>query len=145
MSVPSERAGGREELRSGTKVRVLVIDDHVEARDSLVRLLSRDDGLDIVGTASTVDDAARLLPGVCPEIVLLDIRHSDGDRVAACRALKQLTEAPVVAFMSYVTADLWSEAREAGVVDYLLKHVDSHRLGREIRRLAERHSRHDAG
>lgn len=128
-------------FEGNVKVRVLLIDDHSDARDSLVRRLSRDARIELVGTASNVEEARDILAHGRPEIVLVDIHRSAGDGVAVCRALKELTEAPVVAFTSFVTPDLWSEAQQAGVVDYLLKHVDTDRLGREILRLAERHGR----
>lgn len=122
-------------------VRVLLIDAHEDARTSLARRLSRDPELEIVGCASSVAEAASILPHARPDIVLLDIHRSNGDGADDCRELSQLTEAPVVAFASFITPELWQAVKEAGAADTLLKQIDTDRLCREIRRLAERHGR----
>lgn len=122
-------------------VRVLLVDVHDDTRISLARRLSRDPRLELVGSASCVDEAASILLHARPDIVLLDIHRSDEHGVDACRALRELTEAPVVAFTSFMTPGLWEEVKEAGAADSLLKHIDTDRLGREICRLAERHGR----
>ncbi len=122
-------------------VRVLLVDAHDDARTSLTRRLTRDPGLQLVGSASGVEEAASILLHARPDIVLLDIQRSDGRGVEACRALRELTEAPVVAFTSFITPELWEAAAQAGAADCLLKHIDTDRLGREIRRLAQQHGR----
>ena len=127
------------------KVRLLLVDDHDDARTTLVQRLRRDARLQLVGAASTLEEAARLLPDARPDIVLLDIHGHDGRGVEACRALRQLTDAPVVVFTSYVTPALWRAAKEAGAADYLFKHVDTDRLSKAIVRLAERLGRIGVG
>ncbi len=120
-------------------VRVLLVDDHDDARTTLARRLRRDRHLDLIDVAASVNEAADLLARARPDIVLLDIHGHDGRGVDACRALRQLTDAPVIAFISFMTPDLWAAVRKAGATDYLLKQVDTERLSREIVRLAERH------
>ena len=121
--------------------RVLLVDDHDDARTTLVERLRRDDGLELVGAAASVEEAALLLSAARPDIVLLDIHGHDGHGLDACRALRQLSDAPVVVFTSFLTGELWSAASAAGAADYILKHIDTDRLSREIVRLAERHGR----
>ena len=120
-------------------IRVLLIDRHDDARTTLARRLRRDPRLELAGEASSVEEAEAILPGARPDIVLLDIYGHGGRGVEACRALCRLTEAPVVVFTSFMTPDLWDAVKEAGAADYLLKHVDTDRLSREVIRLAERH------
>jgi len=55
------------------------------------------------------------------------------------RALRGVTDAPVVIFTSYLTDELWRAAKEAGAADYLLKHIDTDSLCREVVRLAKEH------
>lgn len=121
-------------------VRVFLIDDHEEARTTLARRLSRDERVDLVGAASSVEEAAALLPDARPDLVLLDIHGQNGLHVEACRRLRRLTGARVVIFTSFLTGELWTAAKEAGASDYLLKQIDTARLSRELVRLAERHS-----
>ncbi len=121
------------------KTRVLLVDDHDEARVTLGRRLLREPSLDLVGTASCLDEAAAILIEARPDIVLMDVQRHDGRGKDACRKLRELTDAPLVVFTSFMTPELWEETKSAGAADYLLKHIDTSRLSREIVRLAERH------
>jgi|FLYL01.1.fsa_nt_gi DNA-binding NarL/FixJ family response regulator len=119
-------------------VRVLLVDEHRNVRESLAQRLRRSDQIELVGAVGTLDEAASLLETTePPKLVLLDIHSADGRWVEACRAFRHATGARVVALTSFLTADLWRHMREAGVDDYLLKHIDTQQLGREIVRLAE--------
>lgn len=120
-------------------VRVLLVDDHRDARTALAQRLRRHPELKLVGVASGLEEAAQLLPDVRPSIVLLDIHGHDGGGVDGCRMLRSLTDAPVVIFTSFMTNDLWAAAKEAGAADCLLKDIDTKRLSRKIIRLAEHH------
>jgi DNA-binding NarL/FixJ family response regulator len=120
-------------------VRVLLVDDHRDARTALAQRLRRHPELMLVGVASGLEEAVQLLPEARASIVLLDIRGQDGGGVEGCRILRELTDAPVVIFTSFMTDDLWAAAREAGAADYLLKHIDTEQLSRKIIRLAEQH------
>ncbi len=121
------------------KTRVLLVDDHDEARVNLERRLLREPSLDLVGVAGCVEEAAAILHTARPDIVLVDVQRHDGRGDDACRRLQQFTDAPLIAFTSFMTPELWADTKEAGAADYLLKHIDTHRLSREIVRLAERH------
>jgi len=120
-------------------VRVLLVDDHRDARTALAQRLRRHAELLLVGVASGLEEALQLLPQARPSIVLLDIHGQDGRGVDGCRILRRLTDAPVVILTSFMTDDLWAAAREAGAADYLLKHIDTERLSRNIIRLVEQH------
>ncbi len=120
-------------------VRVLLVDDNEEARGALAKRLRRCPQLELVGIAAGPEEAACLLPAALPDIVLLDLHGHDGRGTAACRKLQELTDAPVVVLAAFMTPELWAPARDAGAADYLLKHIDTNRLERELRRLAERH------
>ena len=121
------------------KVRVLLVDDRDDARSTLAERLRRGSRLELVGAASDIGEAADLLAAAQPDIVLLDLHHGDGEGIELCRGLRCLTEAPVVALTSFMTPQLWEEAKAAGAADYLLKHVDTDRLSCDMVRLAARH------
>jgi DNA-binding NarL/FixJ family response regulator len=55
-------------------IRVVVVDDHPVVRDGTAALLDRQDGLTVVGTAGTLDEARALLADTPADVVLLDIR-----------------------------------------------------------------------
>jgi CheY-like chemotaxis protein len=129
--------------RSSKPVRVLLIDGHDEARDTLARRLRRDGRLELIGATASLPEAAGLLASA--DIVLLDVHGRERRGVDTCRAILEVTDAPLVAFTSFMTPELWSEVKQAGAVDYLLKHVDTERLGSELVRLAKRRPARLAG
>ena len=120
-------------------VRVLLIDDQTDVHSALTQRLRRDHRLEVVGTAGSVVEAADLLADARPDIVLLDIHGRRQHGVDACKALGQLTDAQVIVFAAYMTPELWAAVHEAGAADYLLKHVDTDQLSRQIVGLVRRH------
>ena len=120
-------------------VRILLIDEQTDVQRALAQRLRRDHRLEVVGTVGGVVEAADLLADARPDIVLLDIHGRRQHGVDACKALGQLTDAPVIVFAAYMTPELWAAVHEAGAADYLLKHVDTERLSRQIVRLVRRH------
>jgi DNA-binding NarL/FixJ family response regulator len=55
-------------------IRVAIVDDHPIVRDGTAALLGAQDGLEIVGTAGSIDEAAELIGATPIDVVLLDIR-----------------------------------------------------------------------
>ena len=126
-------------------VRVVIFDDQEDARTALARRLQRAPQIDLVGTASDLEAAGALLSGEGVDLVLLTLHQQHGHWLDCCRRLATLTQAPVVVLASFMTPDLWNEAKRGGAADYLLKHIDSARLSREIVRLAGRYGRRPGG
>jgi len=58
----------------GTKIRILVVDDHDLVRSGLAALLSYDEHFDVVGEASNGLEAMEKVKAVLPDVVLMDIR-----------------------------------------------------------------------
>jgi DNA-binding NarL/FixJ family response regulator len=120
-------------------VHVLLIDDHDDARRSLSQRLQRSKTVQLIGAVANVEEARAVLANQRVDVILLDLHRHDSQGIELGRALRELTDAPMVALTSFMTPELWTKARAAGFVDYLLKHVDTQRLSREIARLAQRH------
>ena len=55
-------------------VRLIVVDDHPVVREGTAALLAAQPGIEVVGTAESVDDAAALIGRVDADVLLLDIR-----------------------------------------------------------------------
>lgn len=55
-------------------IRVAVVDDHPVVRDGTAALLAAQPGLEVVGTAGSMDEARTLVAGTGADVVLLDIR-----------------------------------------------------------------------
>jgi DNA-binding NarL/FixJ family response regulator len=55
-------------------IRLLIVDDHPVVRDGTAALLSAQAGIDVVGTAGSIDEATALIAAVPADVLLLDIR-----------------------------------------------------------------------
>jgi two-component system response regulator AlgR len=75
-------------------LRLMVVDDEPLAIERLQILLSRMDGVALVGTASDGEAALRLAEGVTPAAVLLDIAMPGMDGIDVARALARLASRP---------------------------------------------------
>src|SRR5438552_14966038 len=73
---------------SADLTRVLIVDDHRMFVDSLVRLLSDETDLVVVGVANTIAEAIQTAEAHGPDVVLLDYRLPDGDAPACIAQLR---------------------------------------------------------
>jgi EAL domain-containing protein (putative c-di-GMP-specific phosphodiesterase class I)/AmiR/NasT family two-component response regulator len=103
-------------------IRVLVADDDESIRRSIVKLLSRKVGLEIVGTAADAEEAIELASRTHPDVALVDVHMPKGGGVRAARELHECTpETKVVALSGHADRDGVLEMLSTGAVGYLLK------------------------
>ena len=69
-------------VRSNTKIRLLIADDHTIFRDGLRKLLDSDDEITIVGEAHNGVECIKKLGELKPDILLLDLRMPDKNGLA---------------------------------------------------------------
>src|SRR5271154_4750388 len=70
--------------------RVFLLDDHEIIRRGLKELFDAEDDMEVVGEASTAQEALARVPAAQPDVAVLDIRLPDGDGVEVCRDLLSL-------------------------------------------------------
>jgi len=118
-------------------IRFLIVDDEPLAIERLQLLLARMPEVALAGTASDGAAALRLVEGVQPDAVLLDIAMPGMDGIDVARALARTERPPVVIF---VTAfDTFAVAAfDVDAVDYVMKPVAAERLERAVERARER-------
>jgi signal transduction histidine kinase/DNA-binding response OmpR family regulator len=113
--------------------RVLIVDDNVDAANSLAMLLSAEGHETEV--AYRAKDALDRAQAFKPEVVLLDIGlpEMDGYEVARrLRARSDLSGVRLVALTGYGQAEDRQRGQEAGFEDYLVKPVDLSALARTL-------------
>jgi DNA-binding NarL/FixJ family response regulator len=86
-------------------VRVLVVDDHAMFASSIALALEREPGLHVVGTASTLAEARRMVVAREPDLLLVDHRLPDGLGAAAIPELKRRRPSLRVVLMSAAVDD----------------------------------------
>jgi CheY-like chemotaxis protein len=106
----------------GDKIRVLLADDHKVMRQALVKLLSSQSAIKVVGEASDGRQAVELARQLRPDIALMDISMPEMDGIEATRTIK--TQIPGVRVINHqgevlgVVEDL--VANEEGKLIYLV-------------------------
>jgi len=119
-------------------VRVLIVDDHEVTRVGLRTVLSREDSIKIVGEATGVKDAIDEACRLQADVILMDVRLSDGSGVDVCRAIRESCPATRVLFLtSYADNEAVFAAVVGGAAGYLLKHVDAEALRRAVHAVAQ--------
>ena len=87
--------------RTSTKpVRVFIVDDYEIVRAGLRTMLSRQNGISVVGEAATVAEAVGGSSRLKPDVVLMDIRMLSDSGVDACRAIRDSCPHTRVLFLS---------------------------------------------
>lgn len=119
------------------RLRLLVVDDHPVVRAGMVAVLSEQGDFEVVGQAQHGAEALAMVPGLAPDVVLMDLRMPVLDGAAATRAIRALPDPPeVLVLTTYDTdADIVT-AVEAGARGYLLKDARPEVLADAIRRAA---------
>jgi DNA-binding NarL/FixJ family response regulator len=116
--------------------RVFIIDEHEPVRLALAERLSRAGPFTVVGHTGGVSDVMDQFSKNAPDVVLIEIKRTDGMGIEILRQIADLPDPPkIVVLTSYPTA--WEEkaARRAGASSYLLKDIDSEELIRHIQNL----------
>ena len=116
---------------------IMVVDDHEVVRFGLSNLLTRQSGWQVVAEAGTMSDAIRLADEYEPDVIVMDIRLSDGSGIDACREIVEAhPDIKVIMLTSFAEDDLLFSAISAGAVGYVLKQVGNDDLIRAIETVA---------
>jgi DNA-binding NarL/FixJ family response regulator len=103
-------------------IRVLIVDDHRMFAESLARLLSAEDGIEVVATVTTASDGAAAAARHRPDVVLLDQGLPDGDGTAVASDIRRRDAAVNVVMLTGAPDEgVLAAAIEAGCCGFLTK------------------------
>jgi len=118
----------------GTKIRVLVVDDHPPLRMGLVALIKSQPGMDVVAEASDGEEGVQVYDDVLPDVVLIDLRMPGMGGVEAILAIrKKHPEARVIVLSTYDMDEDIHRALQSGAKSYLLKDMPIEEIATTIR------------
>ncbi|MCJ7513876.1 MAG: response regulator [Anaerolineales bacterium] len=112
---------------------VYIVDEHEPVRGALAERLGRAQGIAILGHSGEVERVIEAATNDHPDVVLLEIKRTDGMGIELLRQLAHLPDPPqVIVLTSYPTEWEKDAAHRAGAAAYLLKDIDSDELIRYI-------------
>ncbi|CAN5357723.1 response regulator transcription factor [soil metagenome] len=112
-------------MSEARSIRVVLVDDHALVRSGLAHLLDGVEGIEVVGQAGDGEEAVRVVTGLRPDVVLMDLQMPILDGVAATRrVLAAAPESQVLVLTSFSDSARIVAALDAGAVGYLLKDAD---------------------
>lgn len=110
-----------------TETRLLIADEEPRFRTSLKKMLE-EVGYLIVGEVGDGSSVITMTRQLRPDLVLLDVKLPRIDGIAAAGLLRDEDLAPVVVTTSHTSHELVMQAREAGVLGYLVKPIKADEL-----------------
>lgn len=119
---------------SAPPLRTILVDDERLARKFLLELLLAHRSIEVVGEASSVEEAAALAAQLSPQVVFLDVQMPRQGGFELLPHLERMTLPPLVVFVT-AHEDYAVRAFEHAALDYLLKPVHPDRLARTVERL----------
>jgi pilus assembly protein CpaE len=116
------------------KIRVLIVDDIVETRDNLEKLLFFEKDIEVVAKAGTGREAVAMAKQYQPDVVLMDINMPDMDGIAATEALlSQVPTTQVIMMSVQGEQDYLRRSMLAGAREFLIKPISAEDLYNAIR------------
>jgi len=109
----------------------LLVDDERPANERMRKLLAAHGGIEVIGAASSVQEAQAILDTQKPDVVFLDVEMPSATGLQLLPSVPRSTQ--VVFVTAHETYAL--NAFAVGALDYLVKPVDLERLSETVRRL----------
>ncbi len=118
-------------------IRVLIADDHPLYRDGMRGLLDSETGTEVVGEASSGEEAIKLAKTLQPDVILMDIKMPGINGIEATREILNTSpQAGILMVTMFEDDDSLFAAMRAGARGYLLKDSRGEEVAHAIRAVA---------
>lgn len=117
-------------------IRLLIVDNHTLFRQGLVSLLQSEPGYDVIGEASSGEEALLMVSELGPDVVLMDVKMPGIGGVEATRRLMETNpeERILMLTVSEEEENLLA-AIQVGARGYILKNADAGELLEAVQRV----------
>ena len=121
----------------GEAIKILIADDHTVMRSGLKLLLESEDDFEVVGEATTGEEAKRLCSQLQPDVVIMDIGMPEMNGLEATRIIKaQIPSIHILVLTMHRSEEYFFQMLEAGASGYILKGAETGELLHAIRAVA---------
>ncbi len=132
--VSGDKRHDEDELES--RIRVLLVDDHLVTRAGARRILEDTPDIEVVGEANDGIEALNQVDALLPDIVALDIDMPGMDGIKTCQALLSRDAPPRILALTGHDKDAYvREMTRLGVQGYLLKSAGPDELIHAVREI----------
>jgi DNA-binding NarL/FixJ family response regulator len=115
-------------------LRVMLVDDHELVRDGIKSLLEDTADVHVVAEAGSVREAIERAGWARPDVVVMDVRLSDGSGIEATREIRtKLPKTQVLMLTTFADDEALLASVMAGAAGYVLKQIKGPDLVRAIR------------
>ncbi|MCU1351650.1 MAG: LuxR family transcriptional regulator [Acidimicrobiales bacterium] len=117
--------------------RVFLLDDHEIVRRGVRELVDAEPDLEVVGEASTAEEALARVPATRPDVAVLDVRLGEGSGIEVCRDIRSAhPEVRCLMLTSFADDEALFDSIMAGASGYVLKQVRGSEIIEGIRAVA---------
>jgi two-component system response regulator DevR len=119
-------------------LRVMLVDDHEVVRDGIRALLVGAEDIVVCAEAGSVREAVAEAERALPDVIVMDVRLSDGSGIEATRDIRaQRPATQVLMLTSFADDEALFASIMAGASGYVLKQIKGGELVRAIRAVGE--------
>jgi DNA-binding NarL/FixJ family response regulator len=119
-----------------SKIRILIVDDHVLVREGLIRLLGREKDLDVCGEAVSEDEALSCVSELKPDLAIVDITLENGNGLELTKQLRKRFPKLKILILSMHKEHLHADrALRMGANGYIMKREGKEKLLEAIRQV----------
>jgi pilus assembly protein CpaE len=120
------------------KIRVLIVDDFADTRESIAKLLYFEKDIEVVGSAGSGPQGIQMAKELGPDVILMDINMPGMDGITATEAIyAEMPECEVIMMSVQGEPDFLRRAMLAGAREYLTKPFTGDELAGSIRHVYE--------
>jgi DNA-binding NarL/FixJ family response regulator len=113
---------GAKKLRTDTRARILIVEDHQVVADGLAALINDQKDMTVIGHAGSVSEAIARATELSPDVVLMDFRLTDGTGADASVGIRQVRPQTKLIFLTREDSDaVRFAALEAGASAFVHK------------------------
>lgn len=120
--------------------KALIVDDEQHGRDQVAFHLNRHDDIQIIGFASSVDEALEIINGDIPDLIFLDIEMPNKNGFELISNMNGLKSIPRIVFVTAYNQYAIQAIRQSAL-DYILKPIDKNEFDEALIKFRQQSSK----
>lgn len=117
-------------------MKVLVVDDSALLRERLVSMISELPEIAKIGQAQNASQALNSVQKLNPDVVILDIRLSEGNGIEILQKIKKENSAPItIMFTNFPYPQYRKKCKESGADFFFDKSTEFHKITRVLNKI----------